>query len=193
MTDHPKWRRRNFLVHPKVQVRFIALLLLQMSIILAALGILVNSHVTRVADIALAAPGIDPGAWLRMQGEILDNMHGFYMRSLFLIAATTVLMVAFGVLASHKLAGPVIKLRRFLSTLTEGDFSQRIAFRRKDHLDGFAESLNRMTAAFQARRDRMRTIARDLAGRCERLQDAGDRERLLDEMQHLAGALKEAV
>lgn len=193
MAGFPRWRRRTFLVNRRMQFRFIFLLLLQMSIILTALGLLVHSHVARVGEIALDVPMVDAPAHLALENELIDNVHGFYVRSLGLLGATVLLLVLFGLLASHKLAGPVLKLERYLNAVADGDYSQRIAFRRNDHLDELAQSVNRTAASFEDRRDRTRILAQQLALASGELGERGGHGRAVAEMDEILAELRRVV
>lgn len=173
-----RWRRRNLLVHRPIQLRFIGLLFLQMGIILAALGLLVHSHVQSGLELAAGIPLGDPVGQDSMNAELVTNLHGFHVRGLTLIAATGAMLLLFGLFASHKLAG---------------DYSRRIAFRRKDHLDDFAAGLNRMAESMERREQRVTALAAELARKCQEIDGAPDRSRLLSEMGVLVAVLKEAV
>lgn len=188
-----RWRRRNLLVHRPIQLRFIGLLFLQMGIILAALGLLVHSHVQSGLELAAGIPLGDPVGQDSMNAELVTNLHGFHVRGLTLIAATGAMLLLFGLFASHKLAGPVVKLEGYLTSLAAGDYSRRIAFRRKDHLDDFAAGLNRMAESMERREQRVTALAAELARKCQEIDGAPDRSRLLSEMGVLVAVLKEAV
>jgi methyl-accepting chemotaxis protein len=193
MANHPRWRRRKILVNNKLQFRFTALLLLQMSIILAVLAVLVYSHVNRTAEIALSVPFLDGPARLQLQHEFIDNVQGFYGRSIVLMAITATTIVLFGLFASHKIAGPAIKLQTYLNAVTGGDFSQRISFRRDDNLDDFACHVNQVADAIEGRRNRAQEIASELARRSGELEDSNERERFLAEAEHLIAEYKATI
>ena len=188
-----RWRRRNYLVRRTTQLRFIAMLLLQMSVILAALGILVYSHVTRIREIAAGVPIVDVASRAALEGELIDSVHVFFDRSLVLVGVALVLLLGFGLLASHKLAGPVIKLQRHLGDIAGGDFSKRITFRRSDYLDELAENVNRMTEAVESRRLLVRELVAELGQGASRLEPGSRDERVLDELDQVCVALREAA
>ena len=193
MLSRPRWRRRTFLVNRKLQLRFMALLLLQMGIILGALGVLVRSHLTRAVEIASNLPLAAAGEHYALTQEMTEHIQGFYTRSLVLAGCTITLLLCFGLLASHKLAGPLVKLERYLHAVADGDHTQRIAFRRNDHLDGFAASVNRMTDSLERRSEHARELALELARRAQSGLDESDPRTTLTEMRRLVIGLKEAV
>lgn len=63
-----------------------------------------------------------------------------------------VLMLAWGVLISHRIAGPVHRLERELDRIARGDFATRIKFRRKDELASIAHGVNRVLDKFESMR-----------------------------------------
>lgn len=53
-------------------------------------------------------------------------------------------LAAWGLMLSHRIAGPVSRLERELEQIAQGDFSIRIKFRRKDELGTIAEGINKV-------------------------------------------------
>jgi len=69
-----------------------------------------------------------------------------------LMLAITLLISFF---MSHRIAGPLYKLRLFFERTANGDFSQELRFREKDHFKDLAEDYNKMTAKLKARQTRI--------------------------------------
>ena len=187
MENNTQYRRRQYWVRSRFQLRYIASLMLQMSLLLACLGLMVYSHVTQISMVAETAPMVNLDSRALLQAELLDNVHGFYTRGLILIGITTVLLVVFGLFGSHKLAGPVVKLERHLQLVADGDLSRQIAFRREDYLDSFAETINSAVNSFQARREQTQYLAQNLAAQVQKLGDGVE----VDELEKLVVELKE--
>jgi len=190
MAEQANERRRTYMVLPRFQIRYVALYLLQTTAILAFLGSVVHTHVARTAEVAAHVPSIDMFSRLAIQNQLIDNVHGFYARSLILIATTCVIMCGFGLLGSHRLAGPVIKLQRHLTSVAEGHYSQRIAFRSTDQLDEFAQKLNQTVESLEKRRLQAKELAIDLARRGRGLEDSQNKERVLNDMEGMVSTLK---
>jgi methyl-accepting chemotaxis protein len=70
-----------------------------------------------------------------------------------------------GIFYSHKIAGPLVRVRRYAATLAEGRFDQRISFREKDVLHPLATALNEVAEGYEGREKRF-------ACQLEELQDA---------------------
>ena len=66
-----------------------------------------------------------------------------------LISIPIVLFV--GIRQSHRIVGPMSRIKRTLEAIGAGDFSQRITLRQGDALQDLAKSINQMTEALQRR------------------------------------------
>ena len=63
---------------------------------------------------------------------------------LFGLPVIAVAVLFWGLLISHRIAGPVYRLEKELDKIAKGDFSLRIKFRRKDELASVAAGINRV-------------------------------------------------
>jgi nitrogen fixation/metabolism regulation signal transduction histidine kinase len=66
------------------------------------------------------------------------------------------------IVASHRVAGPLYRLRRALETLTAGDFSMRIRLRRFDQFREFEGLVNSLADKLEADRKVLRSKAQEL-------------------------------
>jgi methyl-accepting chemotaxis protein len=66
----------------------------------------------------------------------------------FLIAIGVTLL---GILYSHRIAGPLVRVKQYAATLGEGRFSERIGFRTKDVIHSLASVLNEMAEGCEDR------------------------------------------
>ncbi len=55
-----------------------------------------------------------------------------------------VALLLWGLLISHRIAGPIYRLEKELDKISKGDFSLRIKFRKKDELASIAEGINKV-------------------------------------------------
>ena len=56
-----------------------------------------------------------------------------------------------GIRQSHRVVGPMNRLKQILAAIGNGDFSQRITLRQGDALEDLAKSINQMAASLQQR------------------------------------------
>jgi len=54
------------------------------------------------------------------------------------------LLFGWGVVLSHRMAGPIFRLQKDLKDVAEGDYERRIIFRKRDDLDELAERVNKV-------------------------------------------------
>lgn len=67
-----------------------------------------------------------------------------------------------GILYSHRIAGPLFRVRRYAAALGEGRFDERISFREKDALHTLSSTLNEVAAGYQGREKRFACQLREL-------------------------------
>jgi len=60
-------------------------------------------------------------------------------------------ILAIGVFYSHRIAGPLYRIKLYAKTISEGKLHGEIKFRKKDAIHSFAEELNRMTKNYEQR------------------------------------------
>jgi methyl-accepting chemotaxis protein len=67
-----------------------------------------------------------------------------------------------GILYSHKIAGPLFRVRKYAAALGAGRFDQRISFREKDVLHPLATALNEVAEEYEGREKRFACRLREL-------------------------------
>jgi methyl-accepting chemotaxis protein len=166
MTGHPKWRRRKFLVDRRLQHRFIWLLSLQVGVIVFVIGFFTFRQMMstrRLAEEAFQNAEVQ----LEVLNRILDRTQQYMLHTLILIVVIAVALYAIGIFASHKIAGPIFKLKKYLTAIQHGDLSGKIAFRKKDQLDDFALVLNETFDSLLRRENRARNHLQSIAAASE--------------------------
>ncbi|MEI6631417.1 MAG: methyl-accepting chemotaxis protein [bacterium] len=56
----------------------------------------------------------------------------------------SILLLLWGLVISHRIAGPIYRLEQELDKISKGDFSLRIRFRKKDELASIAQGINKV-------------------------------------------------
>jgi len=134
MSPEAPYRRKQLLVDRAYQLRFVTRML---SVIFAVA--LISSM---TASLLL---------WKNMYRRDLETQASF-ISSLIAVATTLLieLLIAipvaylWGIRQSHRIVGPMERLKRMLGAISEGDFSQRITLRQGDALEDLATSINQM-------------------------------------------------
>ena len=75
---------------------------------------------------------------------LLPAIHRINMLLVVVLPIVLFFLFLWGLVLSHRFAGPIFRLERELERIGQGDFSQRVHFRRKDELKSVAERLNRV-------------------------------------------------
>lgn len=134
-----KNRRRKLLINPEFQVQFMKNLLF---LNLAICGVFYMAHAYFFWQARDLGKGIN-----------LDVNHVFFrfldeqQRAMNIISLTTMsiisaLILAFGLVYSHKIAGPVYRLRKYLRERAEGIETGQLRFREGDYFPEMADSVN---------------------------------------------------
>jgi len=62
------------------------------------------------------------------------------------------LIVVASIFLTHKVAGPLVRIKRVLAQMGQGNFSQRIALRKGDELGDLAETINQLAQDLEHKR-----------------------------------------
>jgi len=106
-------------------------------------------YLIRSMNFLIANHGSELGDLLRSQQRITVVAASLYLVGL-LVAS-----IFFTLLRSHKIAGPVVNLKRQMELLGRGDFSVRVRLRENDELKDLAESFNAMASRLEEREKRI--------------------------------------
>jgi methyl-accepting chemotaxis protein len=68
-----------------------------------------------------------------------------------LLIVVLVFLVVHGIVISHRLSGPLYRMRAYLKALSDGDLSRTVKFRTKDYLAPEADSINQMVSTMRTR------------------------------------------
>jgi len=156
MTQKPYTHRRqirNYLLDRKVQLTVAAVMVVITSLLTAGLGMAWYAEVRNASAViqvnAISALGPDTASGLA--AELATND---LKRLLVLVAfgiALAFLVVGYGIVMTHKIAGPLFKMKRYLGEIAEGRLDQLAGLRKGDQLQDFFTALDNMHAALRTR------------------------------------------
>lgn len=144
MTDNPKMRRTQLVTDRSLQSKYI----------MTVLGFM-------VAVLVLAAVIIYFTAWSQLierlanvypQGRLQEVLKIIYLRLLlgFLLLAPLAVLAA--LLVSHRVAGPLVRIRRYLRLMARGEFDLApLELRAYDELKDVAHLINEIVAQVRAK------------------------------------------
>ena len=161
MTEGQRKRRQLF-IHRGVQYRFIAWVVL-LSVVFAAGASWIAYYVVWSQILKLAA--------LRGQTDKLfvHITQGFFWSMMATLVIGGGLGAMIGLIASHKIAGPVYRFRRVAQDLAKGTPISRFKLRKGDELQEMAEefnevidTVNRLRAQSQSSNDKLARIQKEM-------------------------------
>jgi len=79
-----------------------------------------------------------------------------------------------GVFYSHRIAGPLVKLKQHARVLSNASFDERIFFRKKDALQPLANVLNEVAVSFQEKTGRLASQLREIEDTLESCRSLPD-------------------
>jgi hypothetical protein len=146
-TTRPPWYKRKYLVYPQFQMTLI-IVNSGMTIILFGLTALlvVRSHIyleALVRQTRLPAQNLFSQLLTQQLRTLLIYMSVALLVAVLSTGLTTLLL-------SHKMAGPMIKMRNFFNTISKnGDFPQDLYFRKGDFFQDLPPSVNKAFTALK--------------------------------------------
>jgi hypothetical protein len=166
----PTYTRRTFLVDRHFQLKYTAILM----VVGASLTVLFGAMMYQAHVDATQMMGL-PDKFGAMVVSRYDQ------RQLWIVAVVAVVMsfalALFGILVTHRVAGPLYIMGRYIRTLGEGSFPQMRPLRHNDELKdffrGFQESVDQMRSREAADVAALDAALAQLEGYCARTPDAG--------------------
>lgn len=137
--ETPKVRRTQFLTDRSLQANYIATVLGFMIAVLALAAVII--YVTGWSHLVERLANVYP------QGRLQEVLKIIYLRLLlgFLLLAPLAVLAA--ILVSHRVAGPLVRIRRYLRLMARGEFDLApLELRPYDELKDIAHLINEIIA-----------------------------------------------
>ena len=180
-----KYMRRKYLIDKGFQVGFIlkfCSIVLLASLVIGGIVFAVNQNSTTVA--------------IENTKVVVKTTADFILPMLVLtvlvVAAASAGIVAFmGLMTTHRIAGPLFRLRREIEGLQEGDFTRTFVVRNKDHLKELARGLAAMNDALRTKHTELKKKSDALSSflkeknYCVSFEDRDRFAQMLKEMEEL--------
>lgn len=130
----PRFKRTKYLIASKLQLRYVGIILILMFVTALICSYFVYYTVMVMMGEKLA--NVYP------QGRLIAIINTVNIRMLLTLLLVTPVVAAIGIYLSHKIAGPIYRIERFLGDMAGGNISQRISLRRGDELVSIADKIN---------------------------------------------------
>jgi len=158
----PQYRRRQYLVAVRFQLKYVGMILALMFLTAALCSYLV--YYTTMVAMGEKLASVYP------QGRLISVVSLINLRILVSLILITPIITAIGIFLSHRIAGPIARMERFLNGVAAGDLSTYLTLRKKDELVNLANGINRVI-------DSMRESVNIGKGRIEKISMALDKVR----------------
>ena len=141
--------RRQILVNPRFQLKFTLLLTLIMFLVSMALPLSLLSIYDKeiiTSQFFVENPRILM-LFQQMRGDLIERLVIFQLLFLLVFLVTALLH-------SHRIAGPLYKLKISMIALRQGMLNRHVQFRKKDNFTELADEFNAMVDALSERRQK---------------------------------------
>ncbi len=141
------FKRRRYLVEGKFQLKFAGMILLFMFAValFSSLTIYYNTWMLLGEKLANVYP---QG---RLAGILKQANFVLFMRLLLIAPLVCVLAIVL----SHRIAGPIFRIKKTLDEAVKGDYSKRLYLRKTDELKDVAESINNLMELLEKKKNKV--------------------------------------
>lgn len=130
------WRRKQYITDKSIQYKYVGLLLFYM----AAFFLLTTGIIYYVGWSQLVARMAD----VYPQARLVSILKMLYWRLFLGFLLLVPFAVASAILLSHRVAGPLVRIKRSLERIAEGDYEFPLKLRKDDELKDVAERINKL-------------------------------------------------
>lgn len=155
MEQQKKIIRKKYLINTKFQLKYTGLILLFMFVVAWLTGYTVYYTGWLLMGEKLSA--------VYPQGRLVAIMRTVNFTLLLRLALITPLVVVISIILSHRIAGPVFRIGKYLKSIASGDLSANLHLRKNDELQDLAEAINEMTGELKSRVNKVKGLV-NMAG-----------------------------
>jgi len=136
-----KWRRRHYIINKRYQYRMLGRLLA--IVFVATVFSILMTHYFILQSIV--------EVWYRLgRSPTATELIWESVKPLFYIVPIVLVMLAILVIfVSHRIAGPLVRLKNYMRKVGEGDLSVELQFRKNDEIHDVADTFNIMVAGLR--------------------------------------------
>ncbi|MBI4597531.1 MAG: HAMP domain-containing protein [Candidatus Omnitrophica bacterium] len=134
------YQRRQYLVDRPYQLRFVSRVLMGVLLIAVVSGFVTSTILWR----NMYQPEL-------LREHVVVGLLAVTMTLLVELLVSIPIIFVLGIQQSHRVIGPMSRLKRTLEAIGNGDLSQRITLRQGDALEDLAKSINQMAEKLQQR------------------------------------------
>jgi len=174
-----KSRRRRYFIDPQFQVRHIV----GFAIFGAIAALIVGGVVAHLFLFELPKTRVDQTFW---GPDFLSNL-------MWVILALVVAACLWSVFASHKVVGPMFRLKKVMRAVGEGDLTHRVQFRTRDRLKDVGAACDEMIVGLGNLVAADRNSAAEISETAKKAQQTLDREETASDVVKQVRALLDEI
>lgn len=182
MGQNPFMLRRKYLISKQFQLKYTAMIVIFMFLIAWLAGYTVYHTLFNLMGEKLA--NVYP------QGRLMAIFKTVNLALLIRVLLLLPFVVVISILLSHRVAGPIYKMEKYLTEVAQGDFSALIQLRRRDEFKALAEVINVMTKNLRTYAREKKEIVDNLSATLDKLRSAIDKPSI--DKNEIAALAKEA-
>lgn len=165
----PKFKRTQYWVSGRFQGKYVGLILL-LTFLTAALCSYVVYY-TSMISFGEKLANIYP------QGRLVSAVNTINIRIIISVLLITPLVALIGIYLSHKIAGPIVRMERYMNDMASGNLAEKLVLRKGDELLMLADGINRLTESIKT------TMINEKAG-LDRLEKELDNLKIMAVSKH---------
>ena len=158
-------KRRQFVVDPNFQygliIKFAALVIIILVSSLILLTFIYNDFISTVLPISLGAGGVTSLEVAHLV-NLSDLMWPITLVILLSVTISSITLFLLGVRYTHRMAGPVYRLRYDIAEMTDGDLGKKVSIRENDYFQSLAAEIDRLREQWHNSVAELKTINRQL-------------------------------
>lgn len=127
-------RRRHYFVKNKFQLKYIGVILgvMFLGAVVSGYTIYYNTWLLLGEKLANVYP----------QGRLMQIFRSVNMSLAINLFFVSIFCIGVAIFTSHRVAGPICRMVKFMDDVTDGNYSQRVRLRKHDELKDLAEAIN---------------------------------------------------
>jgi len=141
MTPDPSYARKQYLIDRGYQLRFVTRIFAVVTVVAVASACLATILIWR----HMHGPGSEPSL------PLIIGLVAISTTLLVELLLAIPLIFILGIRQSHRIVGPMERIKKVLEAIGQGDFSQRVVLRQGDALQDVARLINKMTENLEQR------------------------------------------
>jgi len=132
-----KYKRTQYFVAKKFQLKYVGMILALMFLTAAMCSYVI--YYTLMILLGEKLANVYP------QGRLVAIVKTVNFRILLSLLLITPMVTLIGVFLSHRIAGPIYRMERFMANLSAGNLTSKLILRKKDELMTLADGLNALS------------------------------------------------